>query len=235
MDDGASGPEESRALLGMLREQGVRELALTSHFYAFRESPERYTARRTKAFEELVRFPEAADMTFVPGAEILLCRELFDADNLDHLAYNGEAGGFALLELPWRQPVNEEVIGMVGRFAEKFSLRPVIAHINRTDLYENRRLRELFRGMGCLFQVNLEAFSQTFLRANPAEKLLRAGEIDFLASDCHNIYRRQPKIAQTLAELETEGFGPQLKEIYERSRAILYGEVSRSAEPDPSA
>ena len=42
MDDGASTPEESLAMLRMQREQGVDTVFLTPHFHRDRENPEHF-------------------------------------------------------------------------------------------------------------------------------------------------------------------------------------------------
>ena len=53
MDDGPKGPETARQLLELQLRQGVRRIALTSHYHPEMEALEAFLNRREGAFEEL--------------------------------------------------------------------------------------------------------------------------------------------------------------------------------------
>ncbi len=218
MDDGAKDQSESVSLIDEMLRQDVHTICLTPHYYAYREPVENFLSRREKSFQAICNDLDNRKISYKLGAEIYLCRELFNHNSFTELAYSETR--MALIELPFR-PIENHTIEMLERFSNQYNLRPVIAHINRYDLFKNKKLRKRFREMGCFFQLNLEVFSEGFLKKRRAISLLKNGEIDFLGSDCHNMRSRKPFISDPVNTLIESGFDNEIKSIYNRSLKTL--------------
>ena len=220
MDDGSSSPDESLHMLETMNAQGVEKVCLTSHYYPWREPVSEYLARRAEAYEELKPQLEQAEMPALLGAEVRLSPELFNLGSIDDLCL--EDSRLLLLELPFREAVDDRRIEQIDRFASQFYVQPVIAHFNRYDLFKNEARREELRQIGCYLQMNLEAFLGGFIDKHRALKLLRHGEIDMLGSDSHNMTSRPPNIRRAV---ETFKDDPELvsefQAIFEKTTDLL--------------
>lgn len=126
----------------------------------------------------------------------------------------------ALIELPFR-PITAEVIHRLERFADQFDLYPIIAHIERYDLFKNRKLRNRFREIGCSFQMNLGVLRSSFFERKRAISLLKDGEIDFLGSDAHNMNTRPPILFSDLPLSDEVVIEREIHRIYENTTSAL--------------
>lgn len=218
IDDGAKDYGESVGLLELMHAEGTNKICFTPHYYGFREPLAKFLKRRNSAYEEIVPSLKEGGFETVLGAEVYLCQQLFNNDDLDAVAYGSSR--FVLLELPFK-PTTQTTMNMIERFCNQFSLHPVLAHINRYDIFNDKKIRSQLREMGCLFQVNLEIFNDSFFKRQKAVRLLKDGEIDFLGSDCHNLTKRRPQIKEVITRLERKGYREQLLRIYENSLRLL--------------
>ena len=201
MDDGARSVEIGLAMLREEAAQGVRAVALTSHYYRDRESSERFLARRAKAAETLeaaiAALPEAerdALPARILAAEVAWVPNLAECRHLRELCYEGTE--LFLLELPmqsWYDGLFSQIYDLIN----VTGLTPVIAHIDRYwGSQKPQRLAEL-ASLGLPTQLSAEALLRFSTRAR-ALKALQNGQAQLLMSDCHDMSDRRPNMQQGL-------------------------------------
>ena len=91
-------------------------------------------------------------------------------------------------------------------------LVPVIAHIDRYIRYQPRDVMSAVLSGEILIQMNADALARRSLRS-ACMKMLRAGEVDFLGSDCHNLTDRSPDMSVALGAIEGKLGGEMLDEL----------------------
>ena len=198
MDDGSASVEESIELLSRLSAQGVTAAVATPHFYAQRESVAQFLERRDTAYRLLAERLTAALPSVLLGAEVRYYGGISRLTELPSLCIEGSR--LLLLEMPfdrWTQSVVNEVVDLACRG----NLTVVLAHIERYRGMQDRRVWERLARSGVLFQANAEFFN-AFLTRRKALKLLKAGAIHLLGSDCHGLAHRPPRIGEAFRVID---------------------------------
>lgn len=200
VDDGSDSVQMSLDMLRMQAEQGIRQVVATPHFYARRDDPTRFLARRAEAEARLrdamgsqPGFPE-----ITLGAEVHYFPGISHCDALRELTIGGKR--CILIEMPpppWSENMYRELEGI---YTDQ-DLLPVIAHLDRyiRPLHTYgipRRLAEL----PVLVQANGEFFLERRTQ-KLAMRLLREGRIHVLGSDCHNLTDRAPNLEAAVHEI----------------------------------
>lgn len=190
LDDGARTRDEALAMLGLLRDDGARVVAATSHIHAdrFPNTPERLR----RAFDDLCRARDAAriDLELWLGAEYFLDEAFVDAARSGELLAFGP-DRYVLFEAPTGPTVpvllDEAVLALSRR-----PVTPLLAHVERyrwarTD--EGWEVLEDLRAAGVRFQVNRTVGRVNVPgvggRGRMIERLLDRGWIDEVGSDLH--------------------------------------------------
>lgn len=207
VDDGAADLSESLALLEQERESGVDTVVFTPHFRIQQQKPQEFFARREKAFAACAPFVQ--DTRCLLGAEVLYSEYLANLDSIRDFAI--ESTDYLLLEMPYQAQFTDRLIASVMRLRDEHGLTPILAHVERYEaVRRNVGILERFREFGCLFQVNAGSVlskklpMRAFLR-----RLVRAGCLDLLASDCHDPKVRPVSLEKAyhlLAEQYSEEF-----------------------------
>ena len=201
IDDGSSSVEMSAAMLKLAAEQGTQTMVATPHFYADRNTPAQFLARRQEAVERLqsalqgvVGLPR-----ILLGAEVAYFRGMSDAEALWDLRIADT--NYILVEpplLPWDDRVYEELSGLLT----KQNLRPIIAHIDRyLHPLHRRRVLDRLQELPVLLQANASFFSRK-LTEKLAIKMLGEGRIHLLGTDCHNRSDRPPNMEDAIEKIE---------------------------------
>lgn len=217
MDDGASSAEESLQLLGALSRQGVTAAAATPHFYADREHPSEFFARRQNSLSLLMNqldFP----ITILSGAEVCYYPGISRTERLPEFAIGSTK--LLLLEMPfydWTASVVDEVLSI----QRDRDLKAIVAHIDRYFGTKSIKYMEELRQNGILFQINASAFLDR-RRRNEALRLLRDQTAQFVASDCHNMDSRPPRLDEAFAVIEKKLGSEYLQKLKENSE-IYFG------------
>lgn len=220
MDDGSRSVEESVALLELEAAQGVKRVVLTPHFYPHNESPRAFLQRRDKAESVLRRAisgrTDLPDLTI--GAEVAYYLGMSQSEDLSLLTLRGT--NCILIEMPpapWPKSVWHELRAI----REERGLFPIIAHVDRyirpfRTYGIPRRLQE----EGMLVQANANFFLYRETE-RMAIKMLKAGQIHVIGSDCHNLEVRRPNL-QSAAEKIQQKLGREfLCRISELEHSIL--------------
>lgn len=210
IDDGSASVEESIEMLRIARDQGIRHMVATPHFYANHHDPIHFLEKR-KCAEELLR-REMEKYSGLPqitvGAEVFFFHGMSESDLLPQLTIGGKR--CMLIEMPqghW----SDEMLREVADIWEKRDILPILAHIDR--YITPWRAQKLIRKVSQL-PVYVQANAEFFLdraTAPLALRMLRADQIQLLGSDCHNLRSRRPNLGEAV-EVIGRKLGPDVLE-----------------------
>ena len=201
VDDGSRSLEMSQEMLRQAAAGGVRGICCTSHARpGHRPFPAREYLERLETLRQFV-LGEGLDIQLFHGCEIMYTSEAVRAvreGNVPSLAGKDTVLMEFMPDTPW---------GMVQHGVREMSnagFRVLVAHVERYEC-----LREVFswleelRELGCLLQMNADTVlrSRGMMGDRWARKALKAGLIDVVASDMHNLTNRKsclPEARQAL-------------------------------------
>lgn len=205
IDDGSVDPTESLRMLKLSRVKGVGLMIATPHFYPYLTTPERFFEKREASVEALLSAveKEREQGAFFPrvglGAEVAFFKGMSRSSVLQSFCIEGTR--LLLIEMPfeyWGEAIIDELFGI----KTALGLVPVIAHIDRYIQYQDRdSLASVLITGDILIQANASAF-ESVKSAKKVLGMLKAGEIDFLGSDCHNLTDRSPDMSRAVSIIE---------------------------------
>lgn len=201
MDDGSGSVQESLELLRQLKEQGIRRVCATSHFYSEENSPEEYLKRRTAAAGELKAAMPAGFPSLRLGAEVYYFNGISQSSEIEALRLEGTE--LLLLEMPF-QPWTNQMVAEVCRLNSRTGIQVLLAHVERYMRWQSGNTWDALLANRVLTQCNAEYFLHWRTRRK-ALRLLQAGRVHFIGSDCHNLKARPPKIGAALKAVGEEG------------------------------
>ena len=213
IDDGSRDVNESISMLAAFESQGVDMVIATPHFYANDESVRSFLNRRQQSYELLCSQRGEGRIHILSGAEVKYYSGISRMDGLEKLTI--ENTNLLLLEMPiskWTNLVRQELQDLINTRG----LRIILAHIERYLEWQDVEVFQQLCESGARMQVNA-SFLDRLTSRKKATKLLNAGVIHFIGSDCHNMTTRPPKI-NSAYELIRKKFG----EDY-TSQMIEYG------------
>jgi len=231
MDDGSKSADESIKMLYISAEQGVSAMVATPHFYPENEPPESFLERRRVSASMLVdsinRFnkinrgtPDGAKIKLPEiyiGAEVAFFTGIERCSQIKNLCIKGT--DFLLLEMPvekWSDRVMDEVYSI----KERCGCTPILAHIERYIGLQRRGMLNEIISHGILIQSNASFFTGQWTR-NKAVRMLCAGGIDLLGTDCHNCTSRPPCMGAALQFIHKKAGKKPLDELIGLSRFII--------------
>ena len=168
LDHGCSDTAVAMEQIRRAVRAGVHCILATSHFYP-----------HELAGEEEIR---AAGIQIVQGAEVLICKGLERMEGLEQLCIDGTK--VLLLEMPFTEIWDPELINTVTALQDKCGLQVVLAHVERYRMSQIMPLLEA----GCLAQVNIGSLVGRWNRQRfRAQQYLRHDRISALGSDIHGV------------------------------------------------
>lgn len=194
MDDGSKNEQESLKMLGELKNQGVMAVVATPHFYANGESVSDFLLRRQASFEKLEAVLKDNFPRIILGAEVRYYEGISRLDDLKKLCISGT--DLLLLEMPsakWTDFVLKELFALASRG----NITVALAHIERYIFMQSKSVYIDLLNSGVLMQVNAGFISGFFTRRK-ALKLLKAGMVHFIGTDCHNTSDRAPEMKKAV-------------------------------------
>lgn len=219
IDDGAANERVTKEMLEEAKKQGVTTVLLTSHYYGKRKSPAQFLEKRKAAFESL--------QTVAPeGMEFRLAAEVhFTGDSVvsfeDVCKLNIEGTRYVLLEFSFTSKWLKNLPEKLSDFIAETGYIPIIAHAERYEEFvKNPKLLFEFVSMGCLVQVNADAFLEKSTRSM-AFAMLHHGLVHCIGTDMHNLEDRPPNMAAAKSALEKAGEGEAFERLQENMRRIL--------------
>ena len=204
IDDGSKNVAQSLDMLAETAAQGIHTIAATSHFYPSENSPRRFLERRNAAAGRLF---DALEDSGTPTPHILLGAEVYyfdgisTADEVEDLRIEGTQ--LLLLEMPF-SPWTERMVTEVERLHERRGVTVLMAHIERYFRFRKAWMFDELLDCGVLMQSNAEFFLGWRTRRK-ALRMLANNEIQFLGSDCHNMFSRAPRLGEAMAVIGPEG------------------------------
>lgn len=200
VDDGAKTREEMEAMLDAAHADGIAFLFATPHVTPGVEPFDQalYEARLEEARAYCRR--KGYDMALYPGAEILYTpwMEQYAARRrLPTLA----GSDYLLLECV--PDIAYAELDAALSFLERAGYVTVLAHVERYKCLRGRGAYRLRARHDIRYQVNCAAVlgGHGFFADRRVLKWLRAGLIDFVASDSHNCHGRPTRMRQAYARL----------------------------------
>lgn len=188
MDDGSESVRESLEMLRLEARQGVDAVALTPHFYPWKERPREFLARREQSFRLLEPRLPGDCPEIALGAEVYFFEGISFSEEVPALRLEGTE--LLLVEMPFER-WTERAVGELLRLRDREGIRPVLAHVDRYLRFQPRNLWRQLSREGIGMQANAEAFTLWQTRGY-AMKMLEQGWITCLGSDCHDLVRRRP-------------------------------------------
>ncbi len=220
IDDGSETLEESLAMLRMERDQGIRRVLATPHFYARHDFPETFLTRRNRAEallrREMEREPGLPEL--LVGAEVSYFRGMSESEYLPQLAIRGTKA--ILIEMPLG-PWPKEAFRELEAIWERRQIRPIIAHIDRyIQPFGMDQLPRKLARLPVLVQANASFFLR-WTTSSLAMKLLKADQIQLLGSDCHDLSGRKPDLGPAMERIRRKLGQEVLDRIGRYEEAIL--------------
>ncbi|NJP40499.1 hypothetical protein HCH52_05475 [Oscillospiraceae bacterium HV4-5-C5C] len=203
MDDGSESLQESLAMLQQLQQQGVGAIALSSHYYPYKEQLTAYLERRQAAWQKLGGALYAGAPRLALSAEVFFCDTLLAQEDVSSLCTTGSDGQFYLLtELPEGRPVSDNTLHKLLHFMDEQGIIPILAHLERyPDLFHDAgKLKQLTRA-GIRIQLSTTALAGSFFERRRISRYISQGLIHGLGSDAHNMGVRAPRYAEGYQQL----------------------------------
>lgn len=220
VDDGSRSVEMSVEMLKKMAEQGITRVVATPHFYAHRDTPNRFLMRRSRAEvalrQEMEKYADLPEI--IVGAEVYYFPGMSNSDMLPAMTINGT--NYILIEMhdsPW----NESMYRELENIRIRQGLNPIIAHVDRyiTPMRQHG-IPERLESMDVCVQANAEFFLDW--RTNRlAMQLLEAGYIHLLGSDSHNMKRRAPNLELAVSKIQKKLGDAPIRRLEQYEKTIL--------------
>ncbi len=222
LDDGARNAEIAREQLRMEAVEGVKTLVFTPHFYGKRRTPESFIEKRAKAFDAIRAYiPE--NMQTRLAAEVYFSGvNMPETETLCRLAI--ENTKYILFELPFTTAWSQSIMEQISDFIAETDYTPIIAHVERyEEVRKNPALLSELADMGCLLQVNAQAFTNK-REHGLALAMLRRGFVHCLGTDTHDVEGRAPDFTSARRIVERKGGNAAWLRAQEIMQAVLADE-----------
>ena len=180
VDDGCADIDQSLTLIREEYRQGITDIVLTPHYRA------EYLPKREKIEKQFALLKQTVNDKGI-AVNLYLGQEIFVFDGIVNAIKSGKlftmnGGRYVLLEFSTRQ--ERDIAEAVYTFVSAGFI-PIVAHIERyfyADIAAAKEIREL----GGLIQVNASSLCHKFgAYKKKATALVKAGLVDFVASDVH--------------------------------------------------
>lgn len=221
VDDGSHSINESLQMIRTLTDLGVNCIALTPHFYAGSDTPERFLERRNSS---LVALQDAIDsqkdlsnVKLIPGAEIQYFEGITVMSELERFTLGNK--GCLLVEMPmckWATHMVNDLLELQSRGG----LKIVLAHVERYLFAQKKEIIHRLLSAGIKMQVNASFFNDIMSRRR-AVNLLKNGVIHVVGSDCHNMSTRAPNIGKAYNMIVKKLGADAVDEIIYTARSLL--------------
>lgn len=222
IDDGAKDISASAELLQEEFDQGVRNIALTSHFNCESISLDEFLDKRAAAYERIVQAKKevSAEINLKTGAEVYFNLRLREMD-VEKLCLDGTK--VLLLELPinHRPAFFKEVVSDL----QTDGIIPMIAHVERYRyIAENPAILADWIQSGIYPQINAETLLENDKYKKFALKILKWGLVGAVSTDTHSLKKRPPRLKEAMAEVEKHLGSQKVAELENNAELLFSGE-----------
>lgn len=196
VDDGAADLAGAMKLLRMAHEDGTSAIVLTPHYRGrYRRNTPQQLRERYDALCDEVR-KELPDLHLYLGNEAGWERELGEKMVEERVLTLNDTP-YVLLEFEFgcrRAQMLDGVMEVVN-----CGYTPIIAHVERYDIFrKDKRLADEVLSMGALLQINADSVlgKRGFSHKRCCRRLLKRGQVHFIASDAHDPVHRPPLLRE---------------------------------------
>ncbi|WP_024612036.1 CpsB/CapC family capsule biosynthesis tyrosine phosphatase [Pseudoalteromonas sp. TB64] len=199
IDDGAKDLSESLALLKIAQNDGITHMVATPHIHLGRFNNS--TSHIYNDLANLKSHAQAVGITIklAVAAEVRLDIELMGLIMANKLPFIGQIDtyNYLLLELPHSHvPQGYDKFIM---WLAKQNIKVIIPHPERNrDIQANPFYIERLKQLGCEFQLTASSIEGAWgeQAKSVCENMLKAGFVDYIASDAHSVKRRPPILSK---------------------------------------
>lgn len=189
IDDGSRSLDTTAAMLTESLRQGVEVLVATPHFYAEKDTVDRFLKRREAATERM-RYLTQEKPEILLGAEVAWFDGISKARQIRSMTIQDT--NVLLLELPfctWDSRMLEELKEMTKQY------QIVLAHLERyMNIPENKKIEDILT-LPLYVQVNAESLLD-WKKRRKVLKMIKKGQAHLLGSDCHGMHHRPPNLLE---------------------------------------
>ncbi len=179
VDDGSQDLSTSLELLKQEVEQGITKVVLTPHMNFLQKDIDLIK----KSFMNL-KEKNTLQIELLLGSEIKYYQQMIN-DLKDGKLLTIDNSKYVLIEFDF---INEENTGDIIYELIVAGYKPIIAHIERYRYLNSKDYINL-KQEGALIQINASSIKHRIYRKR-IKQLLKKDLVDFVASDCHNLDRR---------------------------------------------
>lgn len=195
MDDGSQSAAMSVQMLKRLQDQGIKWVCATSHYYAHQECMEQFLQRRRQAVFALGDALEEAGVEEYPsirlGAEVAYFPGISQCQEIERLCLGGTRT--LLLELSYTQWTSQQVEEVASLSLDR-GYQVILAHPERfSHMRSYWNDMEQLMSLPLALQVNADSLLHWSSR-KLALSLLSHAQSPLVASDCHNLTSRPPRL-----------------------------------------
>lgn len=227
VDDGSRYWGETKVLLSMAYEQGIRGIIATPHY--IRHHNRMSSAQIMEQMENMQRIAGQ----IAPDLKIFLGQELFYFEGAAEAVANGRvltmAGTkYVLMEFSPRVSYGELYQAVRSLVCSGYI--PVLAHVERyACLRTEGRIEEVIQA-GARMQMNYQSLSEPDIRRirnrNWCRKMVLAGNVHLLGTDMHRLDYRPPDIVGTVEWIRKKAGDECLRRLtVENPARLLAGEM----------
>lgn len=194
IDDGPKKLEESICLIEKLEQAGVTDVVATSHYFSARTPIDDFYALGTRRLQELRNAVSEKNININIhfGAEVHIDKILLNYTSLNPLCI--ENTNYILLEIP-SAFFAEDAFELIDKIVSYYPVKPIIAHVERYNYLKNKKSLSYLKQMGCIIQVDSQCFlKKSMFDRHFAFKMIKAGLVDLIASDCHDTKKKKPEL-----------------------------------------
>ena len=195
MDDGSQNAPMSVQMLKQLQDQGVEWVCATSHYYAHQECVEQFLQRRREAAFKLGEALIEESVGELPavrlGAEVAYFPGISQCPELEQLCLGGTRT--LLLELSYTQWTPQQVEEVASLSLDR-GYQVILAHPERfSHMRSYWNDMERLMSLPLALQINADSLIHWSSR-KLALSLLSHAQSPLVASDCHNLTSRPPRL-----------------------------------------
>ena len=160
VDDGSVNAQMSVAMLKELKNQGIKKVVLTPHFYAYASSAEVFAERRETSKQELLLELQKnpVDIELYLGCEVLYFEELWRIESLKDFSIKGTE--YILVEMPFVPWPENMVRGVEKLIGKGFTSR------HKGVILASRLADSFLNSLTVLIPIALEMLAEIFDRFN---------------------------------------------------------------------
>lgn len=206
VDDGAKEKEQSRRMIEIAYNEGIRNIILTPHYRRAYDEEEKAIVERRYQKLKAYATEKYSDLNLYMGNEIFYYDGVAK-DLLSENAYTMAGSRYVLMEFMPGAPYSYVKGAVAAMFRNDFI--PIIAHIERYECFQKdfEKVWEI-KERGALIQVNANSImgGHGGLEKKFCRKLMKYDLLNFVGTDAHRDDNRKPEI-QKCAQWVAKKYG----------------------------